>query len=79
MAEFAQKLMGGELDRSCIRGDTHCLKDDPVVGFSIWETESRDELDAAFAPWRKYYSEVEIREVITPQQAMGALFAGLKK
>ena len=79
ISEFAQKLQGGELDRSCIRGETHCLKDDPAVGYSIWETESLDELDARFAPWRNYYTEVEIREVITPMQAMGALFAQQKK
>ncbi len=79
MAEFVQKLQMGELDRSCIRGDTHCLKDDPAVGYSIWEAESRDELETVFAPWRKYYAAVEIKEVITPVQAMGVLFAQLKK
>ena len=79
MAEFGQKLMMGELDRSCIRGETHCLKFDPAVGFSIWEAESREEFDATFAPWLKYYSEAEIQEVITPLQAMNKLMQQTKK
>ena len=74
IAEFGQKLQKGELDRSCIRGDTHCLKSDPAVGFSIWEAASRDEFDTKFASWRAYYADVEIKELITPLEAMGALF-----
>jgi hypothetical protein len=73
MAEFGQKLQQGALDRSCIRGETHCLKNDPAVGFSIWEAASVEEFEAKFAPWRMYYSEVEINEVITPLEAMGDL------
>jgi len=42
MMEFGQKLQKGELDRSCIRGETHCLKNDPAVGYSIWEADNRD-------------------------------------
>jgi hypothetical protein len=79
MAEFGLKLQRGELDRSCIRGDTHCLKDDPAVGFSIWEVSSRTEFDSRFDAWRKYYSEVEAREVITPMEAMTALLGQLKQ
>ena len=78
MMEFGQKLQRGELDRSCIRGDTHCLKDDPAVGFSIWEVSSRSEFDSKFAPWRKYYSDVETKEVITPMEAMTALMGKMK-
>jgi hypothetical protein len=74
MAEFGQKLQKGELDRSCIRGETHCLKNDPAVGFSIWEAESKNEFDAKFASWRNYYDEVEVNEVITPLEAMTRLF-----
>ncbi len=74
MSEFGQKLKMGELDRSCIRGETHCLKSDPAVGFSIWEIGSENEFDAKFAPWRNYYDEVEINEVITPIEAMTKLF-----
>jgi hypothetical protein len=70
MAEFGQKLLNSELDRSCIRGDTHCLKNDPAVGFSIWEADSKNEFDEKFAPWRNYYDEVEVHEVITPLEAM---------
>jgi hypothetical protein len=73
MGEFAQRLMKGELDRSCIRGETHCLKDDPAVGFSVWEASSRIEFDAKFRPWREYYSEAEAYEVIPPMEAMIAL------
>jgi len=70
MAEFGQKLLNGELDRSCIRGETHCLKNDPAIGFSIWEVDSKNEFDAKFAPWSNYYDEVEVNEVITPLEAM---------
>ena len=78
MAEFGQKLLKGELDRSCIRGETHCLKNDPAVGFSIWEAESQNDFNTKFKPWQNYYSEVEIQEVITPMDAMSALFNQLK-
>jgi hypothetical protein len=74
MAEFGQKLMTGELDRSCIRGETYCLKNDPAVGFSIWEAESKNEFDEKFAAWGNYYDDVEVNEVITPLQAMTILF-----
>ena len=73
MTEFGQELQKGELDRSCIRGETYCLKNDPAVGYSIWEAESKDEFEAKFAPWRSYYEDVEISEVVTPQEAMGLL------
>ncbi len=79
MKEFGQKLQMNELDRSCIRGETYCLKDDPAVGFSIWETNSKDEFESKFATWRAYYSEVEVKEVITPMQAMMALMQGISK
>jgi hypothetical protein len=79
MAEFGQKLQKGELDRSCIRGETHCLKNDPAVGFSIWEAASKAEFEAKFAAWSSYYEEVEISEVITPQEAMGLLFNQIKR
>ena len=78
MLEFGQKLQKGELDRSLIRGETHCLKDDPAVGFSIWEAASLEEFNVKFEPWRKYYSEVTVSEVISPMQAMTVLFDQLK-
>ena len=74
MPEFGCKLQKGELDRSCIRGETHCLKNDPSVGFSIWEAESKNEFDAKFTSWLDYYDKVEINEVITPLEAMSLLF-----
>ena len=74
MAEFGQKLQKGELDRSCIRGETYCLKNDPAIGYSIWEAESREDFETKFSAWRNYYREVEIREVISPTDAMTMLF-----
>ena len=74
MAEFGRKLQEGALDRSCIRGETYCLEDDPAIGFSIWEADSKNNFEIAFAPWRPYYAKVEIKEVITPLEAMARLF-----
>jgi hypothetical protein len=79
MMEFGQKLQKGELDRSCISGETYCLKNNPAVGFSIWEAEGKNEFETKFAPWRNYYEAVEVNEIITPQEAMGSLMARLKK
>jgi hypothetical protein len=73
LGEFGQRLMKGDLDRSGIRGDTHCLKDDPAVGFSVWEASSRVEFDSKFRPWKEYYSEAEAFEIIPPMEAMIAL------
>lgn len=78
MAEFGQKLQMGELDRSCIRGDTVCVREDPAVGYSIWEAGSREEFDAKFEPWSRFYKEVEIREVISPNESMKLLFEKMK-
>ena len=74
MGEFGQKLQAGALDRSCIRGETYCLKNDPAVGYSIWEASSEREFEAKFSPWRAYYSSVEVREVFSPMEAMKLLF-----
>jgi hypothetical protein len=73
MSEFGQKLQKGELDRSCIRGDTYCIKADPSVGYSIWEAESKKEFEKKFSLWRQYYSDVEVNEVISPNEAMKML------
>jgi hypothetical protein len=78
MPEFGQKLQKGELDRSCIQGDTYCLKNDPAVGYSVWETAGREEFEKKFGPWRAFYSDVEYDEVVTPNEAM-ALLMGKKK
>ncbi len=76
LAEFGGKLQRSELDRSAVRSDTWCLKDDPAVGYSIWEAEDRPEFDSLFAGWRPYYSETEVREVVSPAEAMRSLMKG---
>ncbi len=73
MAEFGQKLGSGALDRSGIRGETYCLADDPAVGFSIWEAASMEAFENLFKGWRPYYSETEVRPLITPNEAMRRL------
>jgi hypothetical protein len=69
MAEFGAMLQGNRLDRSAIRGDTYCLREDPAVGYSVWEAEDRAAFDAIFSAWRSYYSEAEVRELIKPEEA----------
>jgi hypothetical protein len=76
LAEFGGKLQRNELDRSAIRSDTWCLKDDPAVGYSVWEAEGRAEFDKLFAGWKPYYSEAEIREVVSPAESMRSLMKG---
>jgi hypothetical protein len=73
MAEFGAMLQGNRLDRSAIRGETYCLSEDPAVGYSVWETEDRVAFDALFSAWKPYYLEAEIRELITPAEAMRLL------
>ena len=73
MMEFGQKLQNGELDRSCIRGETYCIKSDPSVGYSIWEAEAREAFDQKFGPWKRYYEDTEVIEVISPAEAMKLL------
>ena len=73
LAEFGQKLQKGELDRNMIRSETYCLKEDPAIGYSVWEAENREAFDSVFSKWRNYYSETEIREVIGPVEAMKIL------
>jgi len=75
MMEFGQKLQKGELDRSCIKGETYCIKDDPAVGYSIWEAKTREEFDEKFNPWKQYYEETEVTEVISPGEAMKLLLS----
>ncbi len=76
MAEFDKAIRAGKLDNSAIRGETHCLKDDPAVGYVAWEVGSREEFDAKFNPWRKFLRDVEIVEVISPQEAAEKLMKG---
>jgi hypothetical protein len=73
MGEFGARLQGNALDRSAIRGETHCLAVDPAVGYSVWEAEDKAAFEARFAAWKPYYSEVEALEVIPPAAAMRLL------
>ena len=77
MSEFGAKLREGSLDRSAIRGETWCLADDPAVGYSVWEAPSREAFEALFGLWRPYYAEAEVREVLTPSEAMARLAGAL--
>jgi hypothetical protein len=79
MPEFGQKLQKGELDRSSIRGETYCLRDDPAVGYSIWEAENKEIFEAKFTPWRHFYLDAEIQEVISPNEAMKLLLTKIQK
>jgi hypothetical protein len=74
LQQFAAALQKGALDNSRVTGETWCLKDEPAVGYSVWDTEDRHDFDTRFDPWREFYEDVEVSEVITPREAMGALF-----
>ena len=73
LAEFGSKLQSGALDRSAIRGETHCLADDPAVGYSVWEAADRPAFEAIFSAWKPYYAESEARSLISPAEAMRLL------
>jgi hypothetical protein len=70
---FGKALGKGELDRSSVVSKTYCYRDDPAVGFSIWEVGDLNEFEEKFKTWRQYYDEVNVREVITPEESMGML------
>lgn len=73
LADFGKALGKGELDRSSVVSKTYCYLDDPAVGFSIWEVGDLNEFEEKFKPWRMFYDEVNVREVITPEASMGML------
>jgi hypothetical protein len=73
MVEFGTRLRENALDRSAIRGETYCLAEDPAVGYSVWEAEDRSAFDSAFEAWRPFYSEVVVRQLITPAESMRLL------
>jgi hypothetical protein len=75
MAEFGSRLQRGELDRGCMRGETHCLKQDPAVGYSIWEADDREAFERVFSSWSPYYLDVSVEEVISPAEAMTLLLS----
>jgi hypothetical protein len=76
MQEFAEALGSGKLDRSAIRGETYCVKEDPAVGYSVWEAGSREEFDLKLGPWRRFYREVEVTQIVSPREAMERLMKG---
>ena len=78
MVQFGQKLRSNELDRRLIRSETYCLSEDPAVGFSVWEAESREEFEQVFSLWKSYYSETTVREVISASEAIQVLMARRK-
>jgi len=78
LPQFAAALQKGMLDNTRVKGETWCLKEDPAVGYSVWETTDRQDFDNRFNPWRQYYEQVDIREVITPKEAMLALSGKLQ-
>ena len=73
LAEFGAMLQAGSLDRGAIRSETYCLLEEPAVGYSVWETEDEADFERRFAPWRRYYAEVLVRQVIPPGEAMRRL------
>ena len=78
LAEFGQKLQAGAFSAHPL--STYCLKDDPSIGLNIWEAESREAFEKAFAPQREYYSAVmEVTPVITPQEAQRILMAQMTR
>jgi len=68
--EFASKLISGQLDRSAIIGETYCEKNDPAVGVSYWNVDDIQEFENMFSLWKQFYETYEIKEVITPKEAM---------
>jgi hypothetical protein len=78
LQQFAAALQKGALDNTRVKGETWCLKEDPAVGYSVWETTDRQDFNRRFNPWREYYDQVEVREVTTPKEAMVALFGKLQ-
>ena len=73
LTEFGKALANNELDRSSVKSETFCIKNDPAIGYSIWETETKEEFDKKFGPWKRFYFETETTEMITPNEAMLAL------
>jgi hypothetical protein len=68
MAEFGKRLANREFDNSSIRS-TFCLKNDPTVGYSVWETKDEAEFEKKFNPYRPFYKEIEISPVVLPTEA----------
>jgi hypothetical protein len=76
LAEFGSRLQQNQLDRSAIKSETYCQKGDPAVGYSVWEAGDAAEFEERFSPWRPYYSQVEVTEVVGPLESMKMLMQG---
>lgn len=72
MPEFGKKIANRELDNSKMHA-TYCIKDDPAVGYTIWETKDEKEFKDKFAPYKKFYKEVEVIPVVTANEAQQLL------
>ncbi len=67
--ERGQKLQNNELDLSNVLS-IYCLEEDPSVGISIWQADSREKFDQMLAPHKEYYAEViEVTPVITTAES----------
>lgn len=73
LKEFTGALERGELDSSCVKGETYCLKEEPAAGYNIWEAATREEFESKAHGWRIYCDSFEVTEIITPEEAMGLL------
>lgn len=78
LVEFGTKVANREFDNSSTRW-TYCLKDDPTVGFSIWETEDEAELEKKLGPYRPYYKEIQISRVVLPTEAQALIIKALAR
>lgn len=76
MAEFGKKIANREFDNSSTKW-TYCLQKDPTVGFSIWETQDEAEFERKFGPYRPFYKEVEISNVVLPTEAQALIMKQL--
>ncbi len=78
LAEFGRRIAAREFDSGSTRW-TFCLKGDPTVGYSIWETASEAEFERKFGPYRPYYREIEVSEVVTPAEAQALILKTLAR
>ncbi len=76
LAEFGRRIANREFDNSSTRW-TFCLKEDPAVGYSLWETEGEAEFEKKFGPYRPYYREIEISQVVPPAEAQALILKKL--
>jgi hypothetical protein len=78
MAEFGKRIANKEFDNSSIKW-TYCLKDDPAVGYALWETADEAEFEKKFGPYRPYYQEMSVSPVVTPMEAQALIIKKLSK